>query len=105
LGNAYPWIQDNQDLRLAFIYVGKIRGKLRNIGDLRPLSVSPDCSPYRGKNNIVWDIPKAFDLMVDENKAMLLKSIMYFRLLLLLSARFHSVALIFDFVVSLFPGG
>jgi len=31
-----------QDLRLAFIYVGKIRGKQQNIGDLRPLSVSPD---------------------------------------------------------------
>ena len=31
-----------QDLRLALTYVGKIRDKLRNIGDLRPLSVSPD---------------------------------------------------------------
>ena len=30
-----------QDLRLAFTYVGEIRDKLRNIGDLRPLSVSP----------------------------------------------------------------
>jgi hypothetical protein len=58
-----------------------------------------------GEEQNVWDIPKAFDLMAYEKKAVLLYAIAHFRLLLLLSSRFRSVAPIFDFVVSLFPGG
>ena len=45
-GRRTPF-QEKQDLRLALTYVRKIPDKLRNIGDLQPLSVSPEKESLR----------------------------------------------------------